>query len=90
MATSSVQPPLSDDAQRLLAEINRESTDGYTLMSRLGMRNDADFLNLAKQLVERSLISYRGELSQRKIGEAYFFVPMESQWKANSVLCNIR
>lgn len=86
MATTPNQTPLTDDAQRLLAEINRESTDGYTLMSRIGMKSDSDFLALVKQLVDRSLISYRGDLSQRRVGEAYFFVPMESQWKTNRVL----
>ena len=87
---SSTQLPLSEQAQRLLYEINRESTDGYTLMSRLGVKNDSDFLTLVKQLVERSLVSFRGELSQRRIGEAYFFVPLESQGKANSLLWNMR
>jgi len=90
MIPSSAQAPLSDDAQRLLYEINRESTDGYTLMSRLGTRNDSDFLNLVKQLVERSLISVRGEVTQRRVGEAYFFVPLESQGKTNSLLGNLR
>jgi len=90
MASSSTQLPLGQQAQRLLYEINRESTDGYTLMSRLGVKSDSDFLNLVKQLVDLSLISFRGELSQRRVGEAYFFVPLESQGKANSLLWNMR
>ncbi len=87
---SAPQIPLSEQAQRLLYEINRESTDGYTLMSRLGVKNDSEFLTLVKQLVERSLVSVRGELSQRRVGEAYFFVPLEWQWKANSILRDLR
>jgi hypothetical protein len=85
-AMASTTPPqaLTEQASRLLKEINRESTDGYTLMSRIGMRDEVEFQKLVKELLGHSVIAIRGD--EDRIGEAYFYVPLEAQGRVNYCL----
>ena len=85
MATNPLEPALSEQAMKLLSEITRESGDGYTLMSRTGL-NRADFQAAVKQLQEQGVIEVKGDTSVKRVGEAYFYVPLPAQGKVDVLL----
>jgi len=85
MATSPASPILSATALRLLSEIVREAGDGYTLMSRSGLKGP-EFEKAVGELLSRSLILVKGDTSGDRLGESYFYVPLGAQGRADYLL----
>lgn len=85
MASSAMPPALSEQAVRLLREIARESSDGYTLMSRTGV-GGSDFEKAVNELRAQSLVEVKGAISGERLGESFFYVPIEAQGRANFFL----
>lgn len=85
MPSSSMPPALSEQALRLLREITREQSDGYTLMSRSGLKG-SDFEKAVGELRDHSLIEVKGDISGERLGESVFYVPLNAQGRADFLL----
>ena len=86
MAAIPMPQGLSEEAERLLREILRESGDGYTLMSRTNLRDQAKFAKAVDELMKQSLIEVKGDTSPDRVGESFFYVPIKAQGRANLFL----
>ena len=82
-------PALSENASRLLREIAREAGDGYTLMSRTSL-NKTDLEKAVAELRAQSLIEIKGDVSGPRLGESYFYVPLNAQGRADYLLGRTR
>ena len=68
---------LSQPALRVLAAVCESDSDGYTLLSRSGLKLD-DFIVAVQNLFELGLLKVRGELQPGRILEAYFQATREA------------
>jgi len=90
MGSSLPMPPtLSEQSVRLLREIAREAGDGYTLMSRAGL-NKTDFEKAVGELRAPLLIEVKGDVSGARLGESYFYVPLNAQGRVDYLLGRTR
>lgn len=83
MSASPMPSVLSEPAIRLLRELSRESGDGYTLMSRTGIKDESEFSKCVQELRNQSLIEVKGDTSSERVGESILFVPIEARSKVN-------
>ena len=82
-------PTLSDEAIKVLRVVRERNTDGYTIMSKTGL--DAKQLEVAVlSLLQAGLISIEGEPFEKKIGEAYLWVPLDAKGYADLILGPLR
>jgi predicted transcriptional regulator len=77
---------LSDQAIKLLRELARESGDGYTLMSRTGIKDESQFSRTVQELRNQSLVEVKGDTSSDRVGESFLYVPIEARGNVNFLL----
>lgn len=74
----------SNYAQRILEKLLEEATDGYTLMQRTDLDKEK-FLPAIKELVlDRNLVSAKGNLTAEDIGADFFYIPPARQAAAQA------
>lgn len=84
-----MEPPLSEDALRILLAIRERAMDGYTVMKRARVNPE----QLAKELLElqsRGAVSVKGDLSADRVGESYLSVPVSSISYVDYLLGRVR
>jgi len=76
---------VSDAKLRIVGVLRDSAMDGYRLMSRTGLDEDT----LSAILLElQSIIGVKGELSAKKVGEAYLYVRPEARDMADMMLAS--
>ena len=74
-----------DPKLRVISVLRDSAMDGYRLMSRTGL----DEGTLSAVLLElQSIIGVKGELSTKKVGEAYLYVRPEARDMADMMLAS--
>jgi len=74
-----------DTKLRVVSVLRDSAMDGYRLMSRTGLDEEA----LSAVLLElQSVIGVKGELSAKKVGEAYLYVRPEARDMADMMLAS--
>jgi hypothetical protein len=68
---------LTPNALKVLDAPRERAADGYTVMSRTGLK--ADELSAALKEIPESLLMIKGELSPDRVGEAYLAIPPNAQ-----------
>ena len=83
------RPELSEGALKVLRAARGRAIDGYSLMSKTGLH--AEQLNSAiRELVDEDLVSTRGELDPKVIGDVYLVVPPTAFGYADYLLGELR
>lgn len=90
IAGSLMEPPLTDpNALKVLQVIRERATDGYTVMTRAGVKPE----ELSKALMElhdRGCVSIKGDPRPDRVGETYLSVPPSALGYVDFLLGRVR
>jgi len=78
------QPTLSANALKVLDALRESAADGYTVMSRTGLK--APELSAALKEISPSLLMIKGELNPERVGEAYLAIPPDARQYAEFLI----
>lgn len=76
---------LDETALRVLGVVQRQAGDGFTLMSRSGLK-PSELTNAVRWLQSNELVSVEGVLSEEKIGDAYVYVPPRAKGRSELII----
>jgi hypothetical protein len=76
---------ISANGKKILRLLTQQAMEGYSLMSRTGLKQD-ELQTAVDELLNRSLISIKGAPSGDELGKAYLWVPPNVQGRAEYLL----
>ena len=71
-------PQLSENAMKVLRLLRNSAMDGYTVMAKTKLTKE-DLSQVIRELTSSSLIGIKGDLESPAVGEAYLWVPPDTQ-----------
>ncbi len=80
-----MQPPLSEEAKKVLRALSERACDGFTLRARTGLGMD-QLETAVHSLMDMGVVAVQGDANGEQFGRAYFWVPPDLQGKADYLL----
>jgi hypothetical protein len=85
MSSMPVVPQLTASARLVLREVSLQVSDGYTLMAKTGL-DRGKFKSAIEELLQLGVIRVEGELTDERIAESFFQVPISVRGRAELLL----
>jgi hypothetical protein len=79
------EPQIPDEVLNVLRAVRERQLDGYSLLSRTGLTREK-LTDALQKLVDRGLVSVKGELRPDSVGETLVAVPPDAMGDVDAII----